>query len=286
MNAYLHIKFVSGLGDTYTTIMSALECSIELENLGYNPHLILNTDRNQYLPPHIKLDCLFDFGGFKNEIIYNPILDNNGFPIIDGISLVKLNQNQSSYLIYVDEYHKILDNYQSYIFGHLEISRNDRRPTCNIDIINHDIKKQAYEFIGHIDDLISLHYRTRDGLGNSEEELMDKLKSFEHFIDVNQNNKVLICSNGKLIKNYLKKNNIVTFNFTYDNIELYPCYDIYNKSLYSDEVFIKHSQEIMTEMVLMKYSKKILSISPFLSNFVTYGILNNIHNLNYNEIFV
>jgi hypothetical protein len=287
MNAYLYINFVSGLGDTYTTIMSALQSSIELENFGYNTFLIINTTRNNYLPEHLELDCLFDFSGFKNKVIYNIPLDNEGNPVIQNLKLNKLKQDQNSYSIYVDSIIPELYEYQSYIFGHTEINKLSKRPTCNMDIISLDVKNIADSFIGNFSNIVTLHYRAMDGLGNSEEYVNGRIGRFENFINEHKDKNILVCSNGKLIRDLLKNkhSNVITFNFTYNELELYPCYDIYTKPKFSEDIFIRHSQEILAEMVMIKYSEKILSISPFLSNFVTYGVLNNTHKKDYSELF-
>jgi len=267
--------------------MSTIECANELKEFGYNPHLIINTHRNNYFPSHVKLDCVFDFSDFENEVIYNPILDNDGSPIIDGLKLKRVTQNQTSYLIYVDEYHEGLNNYQSYIFGHTELNISDRRPLCNTDIVNSEIKQMAKDFLGDVDNLVTLHYRATDGLGNTENYVNTNLHRFDEFVENNKEHKILICSNGKLVRDYLvnKYENVITFNFSNNDIELFPCYTFYRGSSHSDEVLIKHSQEIMAEMVMIKYSKKILSISPFLSNFVSYGIMNNVYNIGRSDFF-
>lgn len=287
MRAYVYVNFVSGLGDTYTTILSSLECSMELKNFGYDTYLILNTSRNNYIPENLKLDCLFNFNDFENEIIYNPPLDSEGNPIIDGVNMIRVSQNQTSYIIYVEKYSEYLENYESYIFGHTEINKNSRRPICNTDIVSETVKEIANDFINNYKNIITLHYRAMDGLGNSETYLRNILFRFDEFVKNNKTDIILVCSNGKIIREYLKSkyDNVITFNFTHKDIELYPCYDIYNKDKYSDEVFIRHSQEIMAEMVMIRNSKKILSISPFLSNFVSYGIINNDTGLDYHDFF-
>jgi hypothetical protein len=44
-----------------------------------------------------------------------------------------------------------------------------------------------------------------------------------------------------------------------------------------DNIYIQHSKEIYSEMVSLKYAKKIFSVNHFPSNFVLYGILNNVN---------
>ena len=101
MEAYLLIKFESGVGDTYSTLLSAYETSLELQKFGYNTTLVLETRRNVYFSPGTKLDVLFDTSVFQN-VVYNIPTDTSGNPDIAGIFNVKrLPQAQLSYHLYL-----------------------------------------------------------------------------------------------------------------------------------------------------------------------------------------
>ena len=82
-----------------------------------------------------------------------------------------------------------------------------------------------------------------------------------------------------------KHKNVFSPSFTNTTIPFYPCYVRYRQDL-TEKDFVLHAQEITAEMSLYKYCEKIMSFSPFLSNFLTYGIINNQHTQNYPELIL
>ena len=287
MRANLLIKFESGLGDTYSTLASALEAFNFLESLGYDTTLVIETRRNVYFSHTHKLDVIFNMTPFKGKVVYNIELDGSGNPDISKIfGTQRIPQHQKSYWVYVDKVIDELNNYESIIYGHPEIKIYNQRPNCELQLLSDEVIKISNKMVKKRNNIIGIHFRPLDLRGNNPEEL-DKVKQSIHdFIEKNSNKNFLVSSNGTLIRDYLKDNykNILTPKLTYENlIPFYPCYTR-NPNL-SENDYIRHAREIAAEMSLYRKCEKIISFAPFLSNFMTYGILNNIHTKDYNKLF-
>jgi hypothetical protein len=288
MNAYLLINFVSGLGDTYSTILSALEAYKYLQTLGYKTNLVFETRRNWYFPPTVPLDCLYDLTPFEGNVLYNIDWNVHGGPDLETSYNAKLLlQNQKSYLIYVDEQIPELNNYQSYIYGHTELHRfKDKKPICETQLLGSEVIVQAEKFVPNTENMVAVHYRAKDGRGEEEADFLKYKHTITTFIEQHKEQRVLVCTNGRMAREILRNMypNVIALNFTYSDLQMYSPFDpLSNK--HSTEKYIRHAQEIAAEMCLLRYARKILSVSPFVSNFVTYGYLNNIHTGDYNELF-
>lgn len=287
MEAYLLIKFESGVGDTYSTLVSAYEASLELEKFGYNTTLVLETRRNVYFSPEIKLDVLYDLSGFKN-VLYNLRTDITGNPDILGLfNARRLPQQQVSYHIYLDELIPELQDYQSCIFGHPELKHNSRRPVCNTALLSPKVLKIAKTMLPDTSRVVGLQYRAYDMQGDIEH-LLDPIRStVDKYAEVYKDRTVLVSSNGNFLRNYMKTrhSNVLSPTFSNNTIPFYPCYVKHREDL-TEEDFVLHAQEIAAEMSLYMYCEKIISFSPFLSNFITYGIINNQYTKNYTELIL
>lgn len=287
MKAYIVLKFESGIGDNYSATVSAYEASLDLEKLGYDTTLILETRRNVYFSPDTKLDVLYDLSGFKN-ILYNIQMDQNGNPDVVGLFNVEhLQQNQVSYHIYVDEIIPALKTYQSPIYGHPELKHGLKRPYCNTDLLSERVKEIAKSMLPDTTDVVGLQYRAYDMQGDFEDLIAPIKDTVDRYADVYKDKTVFVSSNGNLLRNYMrtKHSNVVSPSFSNTTIPFYPCY-IKHRTDLTEEDFILHAQETAAEMSLYKHCKKILPFSPFLSNFLTYGILNNQHTQNYFDLIL
>lgn len=285
MRAYLLIIFESGIGDTYSTLVSAYETYLQLQSWGYETYLIFETRKNNYFNKKERLDFLFNLNKFENGVIYNIDWDINGSPdVVNVYKTIQLQQNQKSYRIFVS--HKIpeLEYYQSKIYGHPEIKHFSMYPNCYRQFLSDDVIEISNNFDIDKSNLVGIHYRPLDGHGDSNVEFEKIRNLLEQFVSGFQDKNMFVSSNGNLIRNYLKNNykNIFTCNFS-KQIEYYPCYTPHLKHL-SEYDFIRHTQEIAAEMSIFRFCEKIVSLSVFLSNFITYGILNNIHSSKYENI--
>lgn len=287
MNANILIKFESGLGDTYSTLVSALETFQILEKHGYETNLVIDTRKNPYFSQEHKLDFLFNLSEFKNNVVYNVPLNKNGYPDIENIFGTKrIVQKQKSYHIFLSEEIDELRSFESNIYGHPEIRNSKKFPNCNVNLLSEEVLKLADKISDNKSNMVGIHFRPLDENGDNESELERIKEHLEFFTKKYHNKNFFVGSNGNLIKNYLSSNlqNLITTKFTYQNIiPFYPCYIVNQKGL-KEEDFILHAQEIASEMSFYRNCEKIISFSYFLSNFITYGILNNKHNKIYEEI--
>jgi hypothetical protein len=233
------------------------------------------------------LDYIFDLSPFKGKIVYNLETDNNGNPNIPKVfGTNRIQQNQKSYWIYLDEVVSELNNFESNIYGHPEIRIFEKRPNCKMDILSSEVIDISNIFLEKSENVVGIHFRPLDMRGDNIEELEKVKKQISEFIQNNPNKTILVSSNGTLIREYLESNydNIIAPKLTYEKvIPFHPCYTRDPK--FNENDYIRHAREIAAEMSLYRKCEKIISFAPFLSNFMTYGILNNIHTKDYNKLF-
>ena len=135
--------------------------------------------------------------------------------------------------------------------------------------------------------VVGLQYRAYDMQGDIEHLLNPIKDTIDKYAEVYKDRTVLVSSNGNFLRNYMKTkhSNVLSPTFSNTTIPFYPCYVRYRQDLTEDD-FVLHAQEIAAEMSLYRYCEKIISFSPFLSNFITYGIINNQYTTNYFELIL
>ena len=188
--------------------------------------------------------------------------------------------------IWVKEGNHDLDELRYQNITRYNIHNITENPKLNEGLINQDILQISKKSIEEKNNFVALHFRSGDELMKSNiDEVMKNgfwssqfQKSYD-FIENNSQSNVLVCSsNLRVVDHFCEKyNNVFSNNFSNPNIEMHRIYGYTDTK--DDSIYIEHAKEIYAEMVSLKYAKKIFSVNHFSSNFVLYGILNNV---NYN----
>lgn len=272
-----------GLGDQYTSILTAFQTYNELSNKGYKVKVCWNKN-NPYFPSHISLGMLYDLSPFNQNIEEFEYTEVNGIMK----EFIKL-QNHNVIEVYVRNSDDFIKSYNivSYMRSHW-YAFMDKLHTIDRQFVNSQIIRSSENFLLNKDKIIGIHFRTPDDVVNRNVDEILKmdyygivLQKLVNFLEKNNDKTYMICSNNEHIKNFIKEKlpNSFSYNFTH-NLKMHNVLNSHHQL--PDEILVEHTKEIMIEMVSFKKCEKIYSVNTFPSNFVSYGIIHNEHNQPWN----
>jgi len=278
MNEAIIIIFCDeGFGDQYASLITAYNVIPILRKQGYNPKIFISKE-HKYFSLKTPISVIYNLSIFDcdiEEMRYEEIKQRLG-----GHKLVSF----SSIQIWVKEKNNELDDFNYSNVTRYNIHNLTTHPKTKENLVNKDILELSEKFISERKNIVALHFRSGDTYMKSDiNHIMqdsfwnEQFKKSYEFIETNSEYDVLICSsNSKVVDHFCEKYKN-TFRSEFSNPNM-PMHRIYGHDFQEDDSsYITHAKEIYSEMVSLKYAKKIFSVNHFSSNFVLYGILNNVN---------
>ena len=276
---YLDIACGNGLGQVYTNILKCYTSKLKFEDLGYEV-IIGWYNNSNYVSQSILPNFLFDFSQFNCEINY----PDTWHQIFDGKH--RYFSFGSDVCVYSDSFDEKIEELHV-LFSQIDYKRSalNRLPDLSIfkkPFINKNMLDEIFELMKDKNKPIGLHYRVPDqNLTSSFDEIIsipfygDNLVYCEKIINENNNRDVLFCTNNLCVQNYLteKYSNVFVTPFT-SSLIMCNINNSYGNHLPSD-VLIKHTEEILINMISLSFCYEIKSMNTFPSNYVTYAIIHN-----------
>lgn len=292
MNVYIILQCNSGLGDIYSSLISAYKIKQDFEIYGYSTHIVWMMN-NIYFPPSITLDCIFNLDRF-DKIHYFPYKYFHDAPSQINEHLIEVKQNQNIIKLFVDQVVGNILEYEVDILSHDSLIKNSYRKEIyqklfdeKIEFLTDDILEKKNEYLRDKTNILGAHIRIQDifweedynSLKEKNELYSHYFKVLEEYIQTNDNQEILITSNNMNVIYYLENRYDNVFNKNPNrntrNCHLYPNLNV------SDDEYIQITKNIVTEMCCFKECRKILRINSYPSSFLTYGIIHNTHHLDY-----
>lgn len=193
MKAYVVVQCISGLGDQYSSLLSASVIKSELDRMGYDVYLLWNV-RSLYMPSDYPLDFLFDLTSF------GPVEYNLEEAIKKEYHL--LPQIQQSIRIYVSEINLFLQEYQSTFYDHSSFRRlGSNIPIFKKQYLSKEVLEIKNRFLEGKKEIYGIHFRVGDSFLNTPIELLEpyrnSIEEVETFIKENPSTEIMICSKTK-----------------------------------------------------------------------------------------
>ena len=264
----------TGFGDQYASILSGYKAYKNLISLGYETKVGFLVN-NSYFSTSTNLSVIWDLSPFECEVLHIPHYESDFLK-----DYIKI--REGFFHIYIK---KNDDEIKKFPFS--DYSRHGLIYQSNIEFfseqfIRRDILESTKKLVENKVNLVGIHLRISD-----EEMHMDldgvlrneyyhtQVSRIEEHIKNNPQDTFMICSSNHSIKSYIteKFNNTFSNEFT-TGLRMHNVMVHYGESQ-SQETYIKHSKEILSEMAAFAYCKHIWSVNTFLSNFITYGIVHN-----------
>ena len=270
----------TGFGDHYSSLITGYNAFLDIKKLGLTPKLVV-AKGHKYFPQNIDLSVIYDFSSFGDEVIqmnYDEI-DNftKGYELCLFTSIQIWAKKKSERLQEYVQSHKFISRYNRDLLSH--------EPNTNFKIFHDELMSFSDSFVSGKKEIIGLHFRGGDDtLVSNIDEIINhsfwggELKRMIKIIGEYPNNDIMICSLNKSVREYFSNKFENVFSPNIGCKEL-PFHNIVanNQILNNVENYINHSKEILAEMVSFRHCKKIYSFNTFPSNFVLYGILNNVN---------
>jgi hypothetical protein len=282
MRAKIILHCISGFGDQYANILTGYKACKDFTNFGYEVE-ILWINKNLYFSPDLPLDYLYDFSLFKKMNIKINYIHNES-EISDGF--LYLNTGQNAIKIFVDKIIDEINEYELPVFDYFGFRRNsyssfcpEKLPDFDYQFINEEVLEIGNKFIEKKSKIKSVHFRCDDLFILSDYDIVledvfynSMINRVYEFIEMNNNQDIMICSNNKSLVKHITKNFKNTFYNTFDSdLDLHYSY---NKN-YEEMININHARQIVAEMTLFSRCDNIFTVSKSLSNFLTYGVAHN-----------
>jgi len=286
MDVIIIIFCETGFGDQYSSIITGLNCLHDLRKLGIEPKVIVSKG-HKYFSKDVNLDVIYNFNSFDCDI--RQVNFNEVENITKGYELILFTSIQ----IWSKGKTQLLEEYKQY---HKYINRNNRNlssiePILDLNLIQKDIIDESDKITKNKKNIIGIHIRGGDENINSDINTLindsywgHKIKIANKIIEEYSENDIMICSINRKVCDFFSKNYSNVFFYVYPNEKL-PMHNIVNNSekLENIDDYINHSKIILSEMVSFSKCIKIWSYNYFPSNFVLYGIINNINYDNWLE---
>lgn len=281
-----------GLGDQYTSILSAVHLRDILIEKGYNVMLAWNKN-NLYFSSEISLTNLYDFNSLNSEVF--EFLSYEIDSIFGGFEKVTKFKTCEVFVKQKDDF---IDNFQeiSYYRSHWDWCR-DRFIQFDTQFLKNDIIEISNNFLSNKDNFKGIHFRISDDYSHTDVNHIktlpyygNELIKLEKYLKNHKSELFMVCSNNIDLLSHLSKNhdNIFVNDLTY-NLRRHNLFKNYN-GVVENEILIDHTKQILAEMVCFRHCEKIYSANTFPSNFVSYGIIHNIHTqpwfLNHNNMIL
>lgn len=284
MKAYIITTAQHGLGDQYTGILMAYDTFLLLESLGYDTHINFWGCNIEYyrFSQHPNLDPIFNFSPFQNKILY-------GEEERIKSECIRLPQEQYSIEIWVSEIVDELKSYEAKIYNFFNFKYNSKFvfPNWKTQFFSDEVLKIKDNFIKTlgVEDFYWLQVRVSDADGQMFlplENLMEKdwFVLIDKWIEKNLDKTIIISSSHLLLRNHFaEKYRNVLYNKFSSNIDRTLHLDPYQ----NESDMILHTQEMAAEMAMIAHSKKLFRGANQTSNYLTYGIMHNIHYSTFEE---
>lgn len=273
-----------GLGDQYTSILTVFQAYNELVSKGYKVKVCWSKS-NLYFPSHISLEVLYDLSPFEQIIEeFDPpqIRETfKSFTKIERFRVFELYVKNIDNFIETRNFTSYMRSHWNYAVGGLEVFDHQ--------FVNQDIIDISEKFIKDKDKIYGIHFRVPDGsLKSKVDEIFEmsyyggELIRLLNFVKNNTDHNFMICSNNQNIIDLFEQNssNVFSNKFLY-NLDKHNVLNTHHQI--SENILIEHTKQIMAEMVSFRKCLKIYSVNTFPSNFVSYGIIHNVHNQPWNE---
>lgn len=288
MKAILVFYCLSGFGDQYSNILTGHRAYNDLKKLGYNVEIYWMV-RNIYFSSDLPLDYIFNFDYFVKEGVKINYI-NNESQIPEQYQFV--NTNQSAIKVFVSKVIEELNNYTLPVFDIYRYHNNSVKefnlnnlPDFENQFVSQECLKIAKHFLKGKKKVKAIHFRTSDDLNQSNYEdiikdgyYKERIESGIEFINNNKKYNIMICSNNKSIRDFFVNNFENTFynKFDFD----FEMHHSYNRN-FGNEENIRHSQQVVAEMVALAKCEEIFTVGKMMSNFLTYAITHNVHHKNW-----
>jgi hypothetical protein len=275
---YLQLNFSSGFGDFYTYFCEVYFTAKKLKSLGYSTTLVINSDHD------LDFSKLFQpkYYNYFDFILYNQYLLSTINPILDNYCIFNADKDAKGgvhcWELIIPNNLKLdleMPNFNLSRPSLININKFDEFPKFNEGILKlvNEFKNQfnlkSFEVIHFREFDPNAYEKNYYALENRFKgiKLNDNTELEINKIINNNNNNVFICSNDKLIKDYLKNKYPNIIMLENDFKSLLCC-------SYSDDETLNL---ILTEFILLSYADKIFLYSNYswISNFISYAALNN-----------
>lgn len=284
MKAYIITTAQHGLGDQYTGILMAYDTFLLLESLGYDTYIDFWGHNMYYYTfnQHPNLDPIFNFSPFQNKILYGEEdrIRNECF---------RLPQEQYSIEIWVSEIVDELKTYEAKIYNFFNFRYNSKFvfPNWQTQFLSDEVLRIKDNFIKkhNVENFYWLQVRVSDADGQMFLPLEDLIQSdwfilVDKWIQKNLDNTIVISSSHLLLRDYFaEKYSNVLFNKFSSNIDRTLCLG----PIQNESEMILHTQEMAAEMAMISHAKKLFRGGYQTSNYLTYGIMHNIHYNSFEE---
>jgi|688.fasta_scaffold18544_9 hypothetical protein len=264
----------TGFGDQYAAILSGYKAYKDLISLGYETKVGFLVN-NSYFSTSINLSVIWDLSPFECEVLHIPHYESDFLKdyikIIDG-----------GFHVYIKENDDEIRQFQFSDYSRHGLIYNSNIEFFSEQFIRQEILESTKKLVENKVNLVGIHLRIPDGEMHMEldgvlmnEYYRNQIVKIENHIQNNPQDIFMICSSNHSVKSYITKKFTNTFSNEFTTgLRMHNIMAHYGQN-HSQETYIQHSKEILSEMAAFAYCKHIWSVNTFLSNFITYGIIHN-----------
>lgn len=272
-----------GFGDQYASFVTAYNVIPKIKNLGLDVKIFISKE-HKYFSLKTPMSVIYNLSMFEceiEELRWGTIKEK----LID-YKLISFSTIQ----IYVKKNENILENFYYENITRYNLHNLTEHPKLIENFYNNEILEICNNFVSKRNKIAVLHFRSGDAFWRSTLEDVKKdgfwgnqfQKSYD-FIESHKDYDVMICSSNRIIVDHFCEKYTNTFKNEFSNNSL-TMHRLYGHDFVEDDSrHIQHSKEILAEMISISHAQKSYSINHFSSNFVLYGILNNINYTNLRE---
>lgn len=266
-----------GFGDQYASFLTAYNVIPKIKNLGIEVKIFISKE-HKYFSLKTPLSVIYNLSIFDceiEELRWGVIKEK----LID-YELISF----SSIQIYIKKNKNILKDFSYENITRYNLHNLMDSPKLIENLYNNEILDISNNFVLKKNNIAVLHFRSGDAFWRSSLEDVKKdgfwgnqfEKSYD-FIESHKDYDVMICSSNRQVVDHFceKYSNTFKNKFSNESLNMHRLYG--HDFIEDDHKYIEHSKEILAEMISISQAKKSYSINHFSSNFVLYGILNNVN---------
>jgi hypothetical protein len=278
MNKVIIVIFCDeGFGDQYASFVTAYNVIPKIKNLGFDIKIFISKE-HKYFSLKTPLSVIYNLSIFDcevEELRWGSIKEK-----LKDYKLISFSAIQ----IYVKNNEDILKDFCYDNITRYNLHNLTENPLLIENFYNNEIIDISNNFISNKNKLAVLHFRSGDAFWRSSLEDVKKdgfwgnqFEKSYNFIESHKDYDVMICSSNRQVVDHFceKYSNAFKNEFSDNSLNMHRLYGHdFNED---DRRYIEHSKEILGEMISISHAQKAYSINHFSSNFILYGILNNIN---------
>lgn len=280
MDIIILIFCETGFGDQYSSLITGLNCLIDLRNMGVEPRVVISKG-HKYFPNEISLSNIYNLNSFNCEIIEVHFTEveklTYGYELLLFTSIQVWVKKKTELLVKYGSEHKHISRYNMNLIS--------TEPILDLTLIKNDILLQSDKIVNNKKNIIGIHFRGGDDtIYCGIDEIINhpywgnEIKRVYKIIESHLENDIMVGSiNRRVCEHLSKKYKNVFFNeFKNKDLPMHNIIGHYEK-INNEDVYIEHAKNIISEMASFSRCLNIWSFNTFPSNFILYGIINNVH---------